>query len=92
MYLRAKAGIAPAALEVSQSRTPTGLEADARFYFVHSYFVKSNNADNVLATTDYGSDFDSILVRGNILGAQFHPEKSHKFGLRLLKNFAEVIK
>lgn len=69
----------------------TDLEADARFYFVHSYFVKSNNADNVLATTDYGGDFDSILGRGNILGAQFHPEKSHKFGLHLLKNFAEVI-
>ncbi len=70
----------------------TDLEADARFYFVHSYFVKSNNADHVLATTDYGGDFDSILGRENILGAQFHPEKSHKFGLHLLKNFAEVIK
>ncbi len=68
-----------------------GLEPDARFYFVHSYFVKSNNPQEVLAKTDYGGSFDSILGRENILGAQFHPEKSHKFGLQLLKNFAEVV-
>lgn len=66
----------------------TGLESDARFYFVHSYFVKSNNQEDVLAETDYGGGFDSILGKGNIIGAQFHPEKSHKFGLQLLKNFA----
>lgn len=70
----------------------TDLETDARFYFVHSYFVKSNNQQEVLAKTDYGASFDSILGKENILGAQFHPEKSHKFGLHLLKNFAEVIK
>ncbi|MBE0670200.1 MAG: imidazole glycerol phosphate synthase subunit HisH [Anaerolineales bacterium] len=70
----------------------TDLEPDARFYFVHSFFVKSNNSNEVLAKTDYGGEFDSILGKDNILGAQFHPEKSHKFGLRLLKNFAEVVK
>lgn len=70
----------------------TGLEPDARFYFVHSFFVKSNNPNEVLAKTDYGGEFDSILGKDNILGAQFHPEKSHKFGLHLLKNFAEVVK
>ena len=68
------------------------LELDSRFYFVHSYFVKSNDPEEVLAETDYGGGFDSILGKDNILGAQFHPEKSHKFGLRFLKNFAEVIK
>lgn len=70
----------------------TDLETDARFYFVHSYFVKSNNRQEVLARTEYGGSFDSVLGKENILGAQFHPEKSHKFGLHLLKNFAEVIK
>ncbi len=68
------------------------LEPDTRFYFVHSYFVKSNDPEEVLAETDYGGGFDSILGKDNILGAQFHPEKSHKFGLRFLKNFAEEIK
>lgn len=70
----------------------TDLEPDSRFYFVHSYYVRSNDPAQVLAETDYGGHFDSILCKGNIMGAQFHPEKSHKFGLRLLKNFAEVVK
>lgn len=70
----------------------TNLEPDTRFYFVHSYYIKSNDPQEVLAETDYGGAFDSILGKDNILGAQFHPEKSHKFGLRFLKNFAEVIK
>lgn len=70
----------------------TDLEPDARFYFVHSYFVRSNNPEEVLAETEYGGYFHSVLSKGNIMGAQFHPEKSHKFGLHLLKNFAEVVK
>lgn len=64
------------------------LGPDARFYFDHSYHVLCNDNDNVLATTTYGYDFPSIVAQGNILGAQFHPEKSHKFGMKLLKNFA----
>jgi len=70
----------------------TDLDPDARFYFVHSYYVQSRDSETVLAETDYGGRFHSILGKGNIMGAQFHPEKSHKFGLRLLKNFAEGIK
>ncbi len=62
---------------------------DARFYFVHSYHVVCRNPDDVLATTDYGYDFVSALQRDHILGAQFHPEKSHKFGMKLYKNFVE---
>jgi glutamine amidotransferase len=65
------------------------LGPDARFYFDHSYHVICNGNDSVLATTTYGYDFPSIVAQGNILGAQFHPEKSHKFGMKLLKNFAE---
>lgn len=63
---------------------------EPRFYFVHSYYVKCNDERNVLATTDYGVDFCSSVVKDNIRGVQFHPEKSHKFGMKLLKNFADL--
>ncbi len=63
---------------------------EPRFYFVHSYFVKCAGEENVLTTTPYGHEFCSSLVQGNIRGVQFHPEKSHKFGMKLLKNFAEL--
>jgi len=65
------------------------LPEDPRFYFVHSYMVQCDNTDNIVATTDYGSlSFVSICQKDNIVGAQFHPEKSHKFGMQLLRNFA----
>ena len=70
----------------------TDLESLSRFYFVHSYYVQSHDSEAVLAETDYGFRFHSILGKGNIMGAQFHPEKSHKYGMRLLKNFAEAVK
>jgi imidazole glycerol-phosphate synthase subunit HisH len=60
-----------------------------RFYFVHSYHVVCNNINDVLSTTPYGFDFHSSFSNGNIMGVQFHPEKSHKFGMLLLKNFIE---
>ncbi len=63
-----------------------GLERGARFYFVHSYHAVSAQ-QHVLCTTDYGYEFASGLVKENVLGVQFHPEKSHKYGLQLLKNF-----
>jgi imidazole glycerol-phosphate synthase subunit HisH len=65
------------------------LNADARFYHVHSYHVISNDAD-AIAKTNYGYWFVSAVAHKNILGVQFHPEKSHKFGLKLLKNFVEL--
>lgn len=68
------------------------LEAESRFYFVHSFYVRCNNKASVLAETDYGGYFDSVIGEGNIMGAQFHPEKSHKYGMRLLKNYAEKVK
>ena len=61
-----------------------------RFYFVHSYYLECNNSSDVLATTNYGFDFASIIRKNNIIGVQFHPEKSHKYGMQLLKNFAEL--
>lgn len=63
----------------------------ARFYFVHSYHVKCNNDFNILATTNYDSTFHSAIIKDNIRGVQFHPEKSHKFGMQLLKNFSNII-
>ncbi len=66
------------------------LEVESRFYFVHSFYVQCYQPGSVLAETDYGGFFHSIVGKENIIGAQFHPEKSHKFGMRLLKNFAEL--
>lgn len=66
------------------------LDQEARFYFVHSYQVVCQRESDVLATTHHGDDFVSALQSGNIMGTQFHPEKSHKFGMKLLSNFAEL--
>ena len=63
----------------------------SRFYFVHSYYVDLANRGDAAAWTNYGHDFVSIIQKDHIMGTQFHPEKSHKFGMRLLKNFAERI-
>lgn len=67
----------------------SGLDDESRFYFVHSFHLQSLDASLVLAQTTYGYSFPSILGKDNLMGVQFHPEKSHKFGLQLLKNFAE---
>ena len=71
---------------------PTGLlhdlGTDARFYFLHSYYFAPNDPADVLATTVYGERFACAVQRGNLHGAQFHPEKSHGWGIQLLKNFA----
>ena len=60
-----------------------------RFYFVHSYHVICDNDENKLMTTKHGIEFTSAIVKENIMGVQFHPEKSHKFGMTLFKNFIE---
>ena len=57
------------------------------FYFVHSYIYEGINKQNILGLTTYGKNFPSIINKGNIYGVQFHPEKSHKNGLKLIKNF-----
>jgi len=62
---------------------------DPRFYFAHSYHVSGINSDNIVATSTYGYEFVASYIRDNIIGVQFHPKKSHKFGMVLLKNFAE---
>jgi len=58
-----------------------------RFYFVHSYHVASDDVGDIVGTTNYGYNFTSIFSKGNIYGVQFHPEKSHRFGIGLIRNF-----
>ena len=67
-----------------------GLGADARFYFVHSYYFDCENPDNALLRSFYGVPFTSGVQRGNVMGVQFHPEKSHRYGMQLIKNFVGV--
>jgi glutamine amidotransferase len=64
--------------------------ADSRFYFAHSYHVRVDNPDQVLATADYGGEIIAGVRAGNIFGVQFHPEKSHHYGKALLQTFAET--
>ncbi len=61
-----------------------------RFYFVHSYFVDCENAGDILATSHYGCTFTCAIQRQNVIGTQFHPEKSHRYGLTLLQRFSEL--
>lgn len=66
-----------------------GLGDDARFYFVHSYYLEPSDPAMTLLACEYGLPFAAGVGRGNIAGVQFHPEKSHRFGKQLLLNFAE---
>ena len=67
-----------------------GLEQEAIFYFLHSFYFKCSNQENSISKTDYGINFSSSVQHDNIYGIQFHPEKSHSYGERLLKNFANL--
>lgn len=64
---------------------------DPRFYFVHSYYVKCDQENDILGITKYGIDFHSAFEKNNIFGVQYHPEKSHKFGMTLLKGFLKYV-
>jgi len=67
-----------------------GLPADSRYYFVHSYYVQTDDTRDSLLTTHYGISFDAAVAHGNLYGAQFHPEKSHRYGMAFLSNFARI--
>lgn len=67
---------------------PLGVEA--RYYFVHSYAFRCADPGDVVATTTYGDPFTSVVARGDVVGVQFHPEKSHRHGWALLAAFAGV--
>lgn len=61
-----------------------------RYYFVHSYHAVCENESNILMTCDYGYEFAAAVVKDNVIGVQFHPEKSHDFGLAILSNFVSI--
>ena len=69
----------------------SGLSDGEYAYFVHSYYVVPAERSDIVATTEYGVEFASVVSRANVFGAQFHPEKSQDVGLRLLENFAGVV-
>jgi glutamine amidotransferase len=67
-----------------------GSDDRGMFYFLHSYYFDCDDAQNVLATANYGMEFAAIINHKNIYGIQCHPEKSHDFGIAILKNFSEL--
>jgi glutamine amidotransferase len=81
-------GWSDVAPRLSSPLFPAGSEHE-RYYFVHSYHMVCDDPLDVLATVDYGTRLCCAVHRGNIWGVQFHPEKSHRFGMRLLRAFAE---
>jgi len=75
-----------------QKGTPifSEIAKDARYYFVHSYYMKCKNAENSAALTSHGIDFSSVVVKENVCGTQFHPEKSLKHGMKLFDSFVNL--
>ena len=65
------------------------INPEVQFYFVHSYYPEPENHENIIATTHYGVPFASVIGLGNVVATQFHPEKSGRYGLQILKNFCE---
>jgi imidazole glycerol-phosphate synthase subunit HisH len=77
-------------LPVNSSALTKEIDKDARFYFVHSYYVKVSDPSHVLLQTKYGEDFAAAIQKENIYGVQFHPEKSHRFGMKIFSNFLSL--
>jgi glutamine amidotransferase len=75
-------------IKVNKKNPLIDTESKNRFYFVHSYYVKCIDEDQSIATSNFGIDFTCMVNKNNIYGAQFHPEKSLKFGMKLLENFS----
>ena len=75
---------------VRESPISKNLPDEIRFYFVHSFYVQVENEEDSILKAHYGINFDAAIQHGNIFGAQFHPEKSHKFGRQFLTNFANL--
>ena len=79
--------------DVSATRNDTlvrDLNDECRFYFVHSYFMSAEDPDDVAFTSQYGNEFAAGLQRDNLFSAQFHPEKSHRFGMQFFRNFLDA--
>ena len=74
--------------KLGESPLTKDLDPAPKFYFVHSYYVKAEKKDHVLLQAEYGLPFDAAIQNENIYGVQFHPEKSHKYGMKILSNFS----
>lgn len=74
----------------NKSELFSNITSEDLFYFAHSYFVKCEDPKNILTETNYGFNFVSSFNKNNIYGCQFHPEKSHDIGLKVIKNFTEL--
>jgi len=83
--------IANCRLQIANGGLLVGIADGTYAYFVHSYYVAPQEPAGVLATTEYGLEFASVVGQGTVFGAQFHPEKSQEVGLRLLANFARLV-
>jgi glutamine amidotransferase len=77
-------------IHVKKQSPLIGQAPGKKFYFVHSFYIQCDQQHDVLATCDYGKVFDCMVQHENIFGAQFHPEKSHKFGMELFENFSKI--
>lgn len=77
-------------IRVNRENPLIDMESKNRFYFVHSYYVRCFDESQSLATSNFGVDFTCMVNKGNIFGAQFHPEKSLKFGMKVLENFSKL--
>ena len=77
------------AVPARETKLLAGTREDARYYFVHAYHLRMDRDEEVLSTTTHGYPFVSGVEAGNVMGVQFHPEKSHTFGMQVLKNFVE---
>ena len=78
------------ATPVKKSPLTDEVSKEPRYYFVHSFCVHVEDAEHSIMRTNYGGDFDSAISRDNIYGVQFHPEKSHRFGMQILTNFSNL--
>ena len=76
--------------KINESIYTKNIDNNFKYYFVHSYFVRCKNKENIALRAKYGIEFDAAIMKDNIFGTQFHPEKSHKFGKVLFKNFIEL--
>jgi glutamine amidotransferase len=77
---------------VNECKVLEGLPSDSYAYFVHSFYATVTNQENLNATTFYGRSIPAVVSNGNVIGIQFHPEKSGKVGMQILKNFGELVK
>src|SRR5450432_71472 len=75
---------------IKETHLTKDLGDQPRFYFVHSYYVQAENKTDEMLTAFYGYEFTAAVSRENIYGAQFHPEKSHRYGMKILENFSRI--